>query len=32
VPTLVRVLQGETQQMDFNATENTFLFPANKTI
>ncbi|KAJ7251872.1 Cu-oxidase-domain-containing protein [Mycena rebaudengoi] len=32
VPTLVRVLQGETQQMDFNKTENTFLFPTNKTI
>ncbi|KAF8142645.1 Cu-oxidase-domain-containing protein [Mycena galopus ATCC 62051] len=32
VPTLVRVLHGETQQMDFNVTENTFLFPANKTI
>ncbi|KAJ7843746.1 Cu-oxidase-domain-containing protein [Mycena olivaceomarginata] len=32
VPTLVRVLQGETQQMDFNETENTFLFPTNKTI
>jgi iron transport multicopper oxidase len=32
VPTLVRVLQGETEQMDFNMTENTFLFPANKTI
>ncbi|KAF7348651.1 Laccase 8 [Mycena venus] len=32
VPTLVRVLDGETQQMDFNMTENTFLFPANKTI
>jgi iron transport multicopper oxidase len=32
VPTLVRALQGETQQMDFNETENTFLFPTNKTI
>ncbi|KAF8187933.1 Cu-oxidase-domain-containing protein [Mycena galopus ATCC 62051] len=32
IPTLVRVLQGETQQMDFNETENTFLFPTNKTI
>ncbi|KAJ7936128.1 hypothetical protein B0H13DRAFT_2304200 [Mycena leptocephala] len=32
VPTLVWVLQGEMQQMDFNETENMFLFPANKTI
>ncbi|KAJ7041325.1 Cu-oxidase-domain-containing protein [Mycena alexandri] len=32
VPTLVKVLQGETQQSDFNKTENTFLFPANKTV
>ncbi|KAJ7718799.1 Cu-oxidase-domain-containing protein [Mycena metata] len=29
---LTAVLHGETQQMDFNVTENTFLFPANKTI
>ncbi|KAJ7062268.1 laccase subfamily 2 [Mycena amicta] len=32
VPTLVRVLEGETQQGDFNMSENTFVFPANKTI
>ncbi|KAJ7733136.1 laccase subfamily 2 [Mycena metata] len=32
VPTLLRVLDGETQQMDFNQTENTFLFPAHKTV
>ncbi|KAJ7210407.1 Cu-oxidase-domain-containing protein [Mycena pura] len=32
VPTLVRVLQGQTQQMDFNQSENTFVFPANKTV
>ncbi|KAJ7132445.1 laccase subfamily 2 [Mycena epipterygia] len=31
-PTLVKVLHGETEQMDFNVTENTFLFPMNKTI
>ncbi|KAJ7854560.1 Cu-oxidase-domain-containing protein [Mycena olivaceomarginata] len=31
-PTLVKALHGETEQMDFNKTENTFLFPANKTI
>ncbi|KAJ7192668.1 Cu-oxidase-domain-containing protein [Mycena pura] len=32
VPTLVRVLNGETEEKDFNLTENTFLFPANKAI
>ncbi|KAJ7053573.1 Cu-oxidase-domain-containing protein [Mycena amicta] len=32
VPTLVKVLKGETQQSDFNVTENTFTFPANKTV
>jgi iron transport multicopper oxidase len=32
VPTLVKALHGEREQMDFNKTENTFLFPANKTI
>ncbi|KAF7346890.1 Laccase 8 [Mycena venus] len=32
VPTLVRVLNGEIQPDDFNVTENTFLFPANKTV
>ncbi|KAJ6480928.1 Cu-oxidase-domain-containing protein [Mycena sanguinolenta] len=31
-PTLVKVLEGETQAADFAPTENTFLFPANKTI
>ncbi|KAJ6530265.1 Cu-oxidase-domain-containing protein [Mycena capillaripes] len=32
VPTLVKALDGDTQQMDFNEHENTFLFPRNKTI
>lgn len=32
VPTLVRVLEGQTQQMDFNQSENTFVFPAGKTV
>ncbi|KAJ7772303.1 Cu-oxidase-domain-containing protein [Mycena metata] len=30
VPTLVRVLEGDTSK--FNQSENTFLFPANKTV
>ncbi|KAJ7482761.1 Cu-oxidase-domain-containing protein [Mycena latifolia] len=32
VPTLVRALHGEDEQTDFNVTENTFVFPANKTV
>ncbi|KAJ7187237.1 Cu-oxidase-domain-containing protein [Mycena filopes] len=32
VPTLIKVLDGDTQQMDFNQTENTFLFPLHKTV
>ncbi|KAJ7227816.1 Cu-oxidase-domain-containing protein [Mycena haematopus] len=32
VPTLIKVLEGKTQESDFNVTENTFIFPANKTI
>jgi iron transport multicopper oxidase len=32
VPTLVKVLDGETQPGDFNPSENTFIFPPNKTV
>jgi len=32
VPTLERVLDGKTQPGDFNMSENTFIFPANKTV
>ncbi|KAJ6485209.1 Cu-oxidase-domain-containing protein [Mycena vulgaris] len=32
VPTLEQVLQGASTEADFNVTENTFVFPPNKTI
>jgi iron transport multicopper oxidase len=32
VPTLEQVLEGATQQSDFNVTENTFVLPANKVV
>ncbi|KAJ7686168.1 Cu-oxidase-domain-containing protein [Mycena rosella] len=31
-PTLMKVLEGASTAADFNATENTFVFPAHKTI
>ncbi|KAJ7581502.1 Cu-oxidase-domain-containing protein [Mycena floridula] len=31
-PTLLKVLQGASDEADFNVTENTFVLPANKTI
>ncbi|KAJ6480709.1 Cu-oxidase-domain-containing protein [Mycena vitilis] len=31
-PTLVKVLAGASTEADFNVTENTFIFPPNKTI
>ncbi|KAJ7850270.1 Cu-oxidase-domain-containing protein [Mycena olivaceomarginata] len=31
-PTLVKVLNGASTEADFNVTENTFIFPPNKTI
>jgi iron transport multicopper oxidase len=31
-PTLVKVLEGASTEADFNITENTFIFPPNKTI
>ncbi|KAJ6536430.1 Cu-oxidase-domain-containing protein [Mycena vulgaris] len=31
-PTLMKVLDGASTEADFNVTENTFIFPANKTI
>lgn len=32
VPTLVKILDGASANADFNETENTFVFPANKVI
>ncbi|KAJ6592846.1 Cupredoxin [Mycena capillaripes] len=32
VPTLVKILDGADSAADFNASENTFVFPANKVI
>ncbi|KAJ7607045.1 Cu-oxidase-domain-containing protein [Roridomyces roridus] len=32
VPTLVKILDGASQPIDFNKTENTFIFPQNKTV
>ncbi|KAJ7742790.1 Cupredoxin [Mycena metata] len=32
VPTLVKILNGASSAVDFNTTENTFVFPANKVI
>ncbi|KAJ7127292.1 Cu-oxidase-domain-containing protein [Mycena crocata] len=32
VPTLAKILAGASMEADFNITENTFIFPANKTI
>ncbi|KAJ7324013.1 Cupredoxin [Mycena albidolilacea] len=32
VPTLVKILDGASADADFNETENTFVFPANKVI
>ncbi|KAJ7029887.1 Cu-oxidase-domain-containing protein [Mycena alexandri] len=32
VPTLVKILDGASTDADFNQTENTFVFPANKVI
>ncbi|KAJ6540866.1 Cu-oxidase-domain-containing protein [Mycena vulgaris] len=32
VPTLNKILAGASTEADFNVTENTFIFPANKTI
>jgi iron transport multicopper oxidase len=31
-PTLVKIMDGARQEADFNASENTFILPANKTI
>ncbi|KAJ6523501.1 Cu-oxidase-domain-containing protein [Mycena vulgaris] len=31
-PTLIKVLEGASTEADFNVTENTFIFPPNKTI
>ncbi|KAG6909049.1 hypothetical protein DXG01_002201 [Tephrocybe rancida] len=32
VPTLKQILDGATNEVDFNATENTFVLPAHKTV
>ncbi|KAG6817658.1 hypothetical protein H0H87_005415 [Tephrocybe sp. NHM501043] len=32
VPTLNQILAGATEEVDFNATENTFVLPAHKTV
>ncbi|KAJ6569737.1 Cupredoxin [Mycena vulgaris] len=32
IPTLVKILDGANSAADFNASENTFVFPANKVI
>ncbi|KAJ6617294.1 Cu-oxidase-domain-containing protein [Mycena sp. CBHHK59/15] len=32
IPTLVKILDGANSTADFNASENTFVFPANKVI
>jgi hypothetical protein len=32
VPTLVKILNGASTDADFNVSENTFVFPANKVI
>ncbi|KAJ7117430.1 Cu-oxidase-domain-containing protein [Mycena epipterygia] len=32
VPTLIKILDGANSEADFNTTENTFVFPANKVI
>ncbi|KAJ7636512.1 Cu-oxidase-domain-containing protein [Roridomyces roridus] len=32
VPTLIKILDGASNAVDFNKTENTFIFPRNKTV
>jgi hypothetical protein len=31
-PTLIKVLDGASEEGDFNVTENTFIFPRNKVV